>query len=215
VNGTKLMGKIDVQVAIKTGKGGNRNKGQDNRRGEMLDVAARFFSRHGFAGASIRDIASEVGVQPSSLYYFFKSKEDLFAAVYEKGVDEIIAAVSKATAKAGTPWARLEQAATGHLQALLSSDDYNTLVANIVPRGSSDFDKRLIQHRDSYEKIFVDLIAALPLPPRTDRQLLRLTMLGALNGVVNWYRPGGASPASIARKIVKLFRLQLDPDAGR
>ena len=207
-------GKIGVQVSARNNTGGNRNKGQENRRGEMLDVAARIFSHQGYAGTSIRDIAREVGVQPSSLYYFFKSKEDLFVAVYEKGVNEIVNAVTKATTKAGTPWARLERAATGHLEALLARDDYNTLVASIVPRGSTDFDRRLVQNRDDYEKLFVDLIADLPLPPRTDRRLLRLTMLGALNGVVNWYRPGGASPASIARNIVKMFRLQLDPDAG-
>ena len=205
---------MGVQVVARTSARENRSRGQDNRRGEMLDVAARFFSRHGYSGTSIRDIANEVGVQPSSLYYFFKSKEDLFAAVYEKGVDEIIATVTKSTAKASTPWAKLERAAVGHLEALLSSDDYNTLVANIVPHGSSDFDKRLIEHRDAYEKLYRDLVADLPLPPRTDRRLLRLTILGALNGVVNWYRPGGATPGAIAKKIIKLFRLQLDQEAG-
>ena len=201
-----------LKVASKSGARRDRNKTPDNRRGEMLDVAARFFSRHGYDGTSIRDIAKEVGVQPSSLYYFFRSKEDLFAAVYEQGVEEIMSVVEAATSKAGTPWAKLEMAATGHLEALLSSDDYNTLVANIVPRGTSDFDRRLIRHRDAYEKVFIDLVKDLPLPPRTDRRLVRLTVLGALNGVVNWYRPGGASPRSIAKKIIQLFRIQLDPD---
>jgi AcrR family transcriptional regulator len=34
----------------------------------MLDAAARYFARHGYAGTSIRDIVADVGVQPSSLY---------------------------------------------------------------------------------------------------------------------------------------------------
>jgi TetR/AcrR family transcriptional regulator, cholesterol catabolism regulator len=200
-----------VGVAAKAGIANSGGRSSENRRGEMLDVAAKVFSRRGYDGASIRDIAGEVGVQPSSLYYFFKSKEDLFEAVYEKGVDEIIAIVERALHKSSDPWTRLELAAIGHLEALLSSDDYNTLVANIVPRGSEAFDKRLVRHRDVYEKIFHDLIRALPLPPRTDRRLLRLTVLGALNGVVYWYRPGGAKPAAIAKKIIRLFRAPLDP----
>ncbi|MBT3700025.1 MAG: TetR/AcrR family transcriptional regulator [Alphaproteobacteria bacterium] len=204
-----------LQVAKKTSLGRAKSNAPENRRGEMLDVAARIFSKHGFDGTSIRDIAKEVGVQPSSLYYFFKSKEDLFEAVYEKGVDEIIFVVEKAITKSGAksdnPWMKLEAASVGHLEALLSSDDYNTLVANIVPKGTGDFDERLIRHRDVYEKIFVDLVKDLPLPPRTNRTLLRLTILGALNGVVNWYRPGAASPTAIAKKIVQMFRLPLDP----
>jgi TetR/AcrR family transcriptional regulator, cholesterol catabolism regulator len=203
-----------LKAAVKTSAGRHQSRGPDNRRGEMLDVAARMFSRHGYDGTSIRDIASEVGVQPSSLYYFFKSKEDLFTAAYEKGIAVIISTVEKATAKARSPWEKLENAAVGHLEALLSSDDYNTLVANIVPRGESEFDRQLIEHRDVYEKLFVALIKDLPLPPRTDRRLVRLTVLGALNGVVNWYRPGGASPRSIAKKTVRLFRIQLDPGQG-
>jgi TetR/AcrR family transcriptional regulator, cholesterol catabolism regulator len=204
-----------LQVAKKSESRRAKSKAPENRRGEMLDVAARIFSKHGFDGTSIRDIANEVGVQPSSLYYFFKSKEDLFEAVYEKGVDEIIfvveKAITKSTAKSGNPWTKLEAASVGHLEALLSSDDYNTLVANIVPKGSKDFDKRLVRHRDVYEKIFVELVKDLPLPPRTNRTLLRLTILGALNGVVNWYRPGATSPAAIAKKIIQMFRLPMDP----
>lgn len=186
---------------------------QENRRGELLDAAAAAFARHGYDGTSIRDIAAEVGVQPSSIYYFFRAKDDLFEAVYEQGVDEIMAAVETATRTARLPWSRLERAAVAHLEALLGGTDYCVVVASIVPRGASDLDRRLILQRDRYERLFVALIEALPLPPRCDRRLLRLALLSALNGVLDWYRPGGDSPRSIARKIVRLFRRQLDEGA--
>ncbi len=179
----------------------------------MLDAAARSFARQGYHGTSIRDIAAEVGVQPSSLYYFFRSKDDLFEAVYQKGMEEMQSSVEAAIATADDPWTRLERAAMAHLQSLLTSADYNTLVANIVPRGDSDLNRRLIRHRDSYEKVFIRLIKELPLPPRTDRRMFRLAVLGALNFVVSWYRPGGATPKAIARKIIRMFRRQMDPQA--
>jgi hypothetical protein len=68
----------------------------------------------------------------------------------------------------------------------------------------------LIRHRRDYEKLFVAMVDDLPLAPRTDRRVFRLTMLCALNGVLNWYRPGGDSPRDIAMKIVRMFRQQLD-----
>ena len=40
---------------------------RENRRGAVLDSAARSFALHGYAGTSIRDIAADAGVQPSSL----------------------------------------------------------------------------------------------------------------------------------------------------
>lgn len=188
-------------------------KPAENRRGAMLDSAARSFARRGYAGASVRDIAADVGVQPSSLYYFFRSKDDLFEAVYERGVETIIAAVEQAMATTTIPWTRLERAAIAHLEALLIDGDYNAVVAKIVPRGDSALDRRLIRHRDRYEALFAGLIDNLALPARLDRKLLRLSLLSALNGVVGWYRPGGAPPRKIAKKIIDLFRLQLDRNA--
>lgn len=44
----------------------------------VLDTAAQLFSLHGFSGVGIRDIARESGVTMPSIFYHFKSKEDLY-----------------------------------------------------------------------------------------------------------------------------------------
>jgi len=46
-------------------------------RQRILDVAARLFAAHGFAGTSIRDIAADLGLTKAALYYHFSSKEEL------------------------------------------------------------------------------------------------------------------------------------------
>ena len=46
-------------------------------RKRILDVAARLFAAHGFAGTSIRDIAEELGVTKAALYYHFASKDEV------------------------------------------------------------------------------------------------------------------------------------------
>ncbi len=51
-----------------------------NGRAEILRAARITFARHGFDGASIRDIAQEAGLSLSALYYYFPSKQD---ALYE------------------------------------------------------------------------------------------------------------------------------------
>lgn len=54
-----------------------------NGRTEILRAARITFARHGFDGASIRDIAQEAGLSLSALYYYFPSKQDaLFELIH-------------------------------------------------------------------------------------------------------------------------------------
>jgi len=66
---------------------------------------------------------------------------------------------------------------------------------------------RLNTVRAEHEKVFKELIAALPLPVGTDRKTLRLLLLGALNWARLWFDPAGReTPKSLARKFVKLLK---------
>ena len=50
------------------------------RREAILDVASEVFSAEGYAAASMSHIASRLGGSKGTLYNYFKSKEELFAA---------------------------------------------------------------------------------------------------------------------------------------
>jgi AcrR family transcriptional regulator len=178
----------------------------DNRLPLLLDAAARLFSAQGFGGTSIRDIAGAVNMLPGSLYYHFAAKEELLAAVYAEGVRRISARVREAIADTTDPWGRLEAACVAHLQALLDEGDYAQAVIRVRPHDAPSVAPQLVLLRDDYERLFVDLIAALPVRHGVDRRTLRLMLLGALNWTQSWYRPGGDEPAAIARRFVGLLR---------
>ncbi|ODT18556.1 MAG: hypothetical protein ABS35_23505 [Kaistia sp. SCN 65-12] len=173
----------------------------------LMAVSARLFARGGFDATSMRDIAGEAGMLAGSMYYHFPSKNDLIAAVYEEGVAEISAAVDAAVAAAAdTPWTRLEAACVAHLQSLLSDAAHAAVMTADVRRLDARLRRRLIEMRDGYERRFIQLVAALPLEAGTDRALWRLQLLGALNWAPTWYRPGGKSPATIARALVEALK---------
>ena len=50
---------------------------------KILDTALELFSRHGYDGASVRDIARAVGIRESSLYNHFPSKRALFDGIVD------------------------------------------------------------------------------------------------------------------------------------
>lgn len=183
----------------------------DNRLPLILDAAAGFFSAKGFGYTSMRDIAGAAGMLPGSLYYHFASKEDLLVAVYAEGVRRIKETVMPALASTGDPWTRLENVCAAHLAALLEDSEYGQVVIRVRPDDAPEVAVRLVALRDEYERTFAQAIAPLPLPPRTDRRVLKLMLLGALNWSQTWYRSGKDSPQVLARRFVRLLRDPLGP----
>lgn len=60
------------------------------RRKEILDVAERLFCTQGYDNISTNDILAEIGIARGTLYYHFKSKEDILDAMIDRILDEII-----------------------------------------------------------------------------------------------------------------------------
>lgn len=59
-------------------------KDADTRRAEILDTAYIFFNSKGYDKTSIDDIVQEICVAKGTVYYYFKSKEDIFIALVER-----------------------------------------------------------------------------------------------------------------------------------
>ena len=58
-----------------------RRPGRGSTRQDVLDAARVRFAADGFAGTTIRRVATDAGVDVSQVMQFFKSKDELFAAV--------------------------------------------------------------------------------------------------------------------------------------
>ncbi len=154
----------------------------------------------------MRDIAREVGMLAGSMYCHFRSKDALIEDVYALGVGQVIASVDRALSDVRGSWPRLEAACVGHLEALLADSPFARVMTADLSRVPARLRRRLVAQRDTYEQRFAALVADLALPRDVDRRLLRLHLLGALNWTPTWYRPERASPAEIARALVRSIR---------
>lgn len=78
-------------------------KEAEERRNEILDVAERLFGTKGFDGTSTADILNEIGIARGTLYYHFKSKEDILDAMIERITGSLVAKVSEIAQKKDIP----------------------------------------------------------------------------------------------------------------
>src|SRR5487761_2257140 len=88
----------------------------------VLDAAARLFRERGYAGTTLRAIANEVGLEAASIYYHFKSKDDLIEAVLDEAMGRVIRAGRDAVAAvpaAAPARARIEAAVHAHIGTII------------------------------------------------------------------------------------------------
>jgi len=78
-------------------------------REKILEAAEALFARRGFSGVGLSEIAEAVGVSKSSLFHHFATKAQLHAAVVERILAEIEAALVRTLAVGGTPIERLDR----------------------------------------------------------------------------------------------------------
>lgn len=70
------------------------------RRLQLLEVAVRVFGQNGYAGASVEDIASEVGISAPALYRHYPSKKALYLAALAHSGDRMFDAWERTVAEA-------------------------------------------------------------------------------------------------------------------
>jgi AcrR family transcriptional regulator len=61
----------------------------DEIRNHIVQVAGKLFSHFGFKKATMEEIAAATRKGKSSIYYYFKSKEEIFQAVVEREAEEL------------------------------------------------------------------------------------------------------------------------------
>lgn len=177
----------------------------------VLDAAAKIFRDCGYAGTTMRAIADEAELKAGSIYYHYKSKDDLITAVLDLGIHSVTDGVTSALAalpETATGRERLETAVRAHLSAIIQNGDYTLATRRVFGQVPEAIRIRNTRLRDSYgaiwHKILADAQARGEFRASANLSLARLFILGALNWTVEWYKPGGRSIEDVAREFASL-----------
>ena len=92
------------------------------RRNQIITAAIAVFTRLGFHEARIDDIAQEAELSKGALYWYFKSKDDIIAAIMERFIDREMVEledVLKLEAPVSEKLARLNGMMVSEMQSML------------------------------------------------------------------------------------------------
>jgi AcrR family transcriptional regulator len=76
---------------------------REQRRQQILDAARRRFARNGFHQTSMQDILAEAGLSAGALYRYFRSKEEIIAAIAEEALAQVTAPMGPLAAQQPAP----------------------------------------------------------------------------------------------------------------
>lgn len=162
-------------------------------RQRILDVAAALFLARGYEGASLREIARDVGMKPGSLYYHFESKDALLEAILRRGITVMRVAFREAAETHAVSSARVRFAAhvRAHLAALFDYGPYTAAHVTTFRTAPSEVCARIVPERDLYEAMWSDLLSDFQaqgvLAPDAPLGFTRLALFGAMNSAVDWF----------------------------
>ncbi|MBP4049882.1 TetR family transcriptional regulator [Chromobacterium violaceum] len=181
---------------------------ENGRRMELVRAAAILFRDQGYERTTVRDLGNAVGIQSGSLFYHFRTKEEILVAVMALGITSTTEQLAAALDAAPDIRDKLAALFRVHLNSLLGDNQAALEVMLYEWRSVSESAKPgLVVLRDRYETLWQQVLdeAADAGLVKRDTRLLRRTLLGSLHWTVQWYRRDGELDVdALAQRMLQL-----------
>lgn len=177
-----------------------RSRPPRRRRQEILEAAAGVFHEKGYKATSIQDIADAVGILKGSLYYYITSKEDLLFEILQDVHQQGLTNLERIEATPGTPLQKIRAFVTLHVTHNAENLVKMAVFFHDFRSLSPERREIILAERDLYDRHLRTLIAAGQkdgrVCPDLDPKLTSIEILGMMNWIYHWYKPGGSQSAS-------------------
>ena len=164
-----------------------------NTRALVRQSAERLFARHGYAAVSMRQLASDVGVQVGTIYNYTKDKQALLFAIMSEHMTELLQAWSR-EGQSTAPIDQLSQFLNFHLDYHLARSNAVFIaymeLRNLDAANFAEIETLRRQYEDALEQILIAGKNAKAFDI-ADTRITTLAIIGMLTEVVTWYRPDG------------------------
>jgi AcrR family transcriptional regulator len=168
---------------------------RDNKQEQISEIAAELISAEGYKGTSLQKIADKAGVHKSTLFHYIKSKKDLLVYILERSGDTLSANLERiSSVEKSEPEEKLRAAFEYHLSSVIEDIGGLNIYLNEMKMLPLKYRKIYTQHRKNYEKYFETIVTEMKKRgyfEGLDAKIVTFGILGMLNSIPRWYRPGG------------------------
>jgi TetR/AcrR family transcriptional regulator, fatty acid metabolism regulator protein len=170
------------------------NPVKDQREGEFKQAALKVFSTKGFHKATMAEIAMEAGYGKGTLYWYWKSKEELYFSLIRQMHEEILHLVEDAAGREGTALEKIMWMGGEMVELYYRDRDYCKLSWKMRAEEQETFSNEYVESLHDYvertkaelEKITRQGIEEEALPP-VDPYYLACILLGLVEGMeIQW-----------------------------
>jgi len=159
----------------------------------MRKAALRLFAKHGYAAVSMRQIASEVGVQAGALYNYTPDKQTLLFDLMKTHLNELLAA-HDAQPRRPKPLPALRDFTRFHIQFHAERPE-EVFISYMELRNLSAENFAVIEAlRRAYETRLEAILqrgVARGAFAVVDTRIAAMALIAMLTGVNTWFREGG------------------------
>lgn len=174
------------------------------RKEQIVIVAKNMFREKGYMATSMRDLATEIGIEAASLYNHFASKEDILKTICFDIAEQFFTALDLVKDIEIPADEKLKSAIKGHIRVITQNLDAAAVFL---------YDWRFLTDpaltafknmRNRYEREFQRIVMTgirQGIFKVTDVKLYCMSLFSAMNWIYQWYRPDGEmNPDELADK---------------
>ena len=162
---------------------------------EVVDTAAALFAENGYHGTSIENLLAATGLTRGGLYHYIDGKHDLLIAVQRELLEPLLESAREVIAQSDDPETQLR--AITRVWVRHVETHRNHMVVFNAERRTVESDPRwaeVVAARNEFEGLLAGIFTRgeqAGLFAVEDGSLARLALLGMVNHMPSWYRPGG------------------------
>jgi AcrR family transcriptional regulator len=174
---------------------------------EILDAAAKAFSERGYAATSIDDVADILGCTKGRVYHYFRTKGELFIGIHQQGLQWALEAVGPPAEREDLdPAQKLRAMLHGHAMHMIEHYTYTGAAQFQIELSLANEGRNkdvamaeILRMRRKFEDYYLAVVKegiATGAFRDTDANLFVKALLGSVNWMHVWYRPGARETAA-------------------
>ena len=176
---------------------------------EIYQVIARLFAYRGYHSTSMREIARELGMNQSSLYHYFASKQDILFTLMNDAMDDVLAILEDISSTDLLPEDRLNRVLSFYTQYYAGDQERLILLINEMNSLNEEYRSILVGKQRRYVQLIKSILEGLAAKGKIkqiDPAIATFAFFGMVHYTIKWYhKDGPVSLDQLANAFVEIF----------